>query len=816
MKHLFLFFFFITAIISAQVKELTGKVINQSGEPLFQANVFLVNTSIGVTTNAEGKFILKAEFDTGDVIAISYVGYESIRYNVDDLNFNKQNIFILKEAPFTSQTVLVQGSIGKAGVTPTAFAKIGRKEIAESYVHQDVPEYLSYLPSTTFYSEGGNGIGYNYLSIRGFDQRRIAISVNGIPQNDPEDNNVYWVDMPDLLSSVGVIQVQRGAGGGVIGYPAVGGAINIITSNFSDKPRFQFGANYGSYNTRKYSASFGSGLLNDKYSIYVNLSRTLSDGYRDLSWADFSSYYVSAVRYDEKVTTQLNFYGGPISDGLVYTGLPKQVIKDRELRKLNYSWWDWDNNNNTFQPWSVKRKTTEIENFSQPHYELLNEVKFNDNVTFNSALFLVIGNGFFDYDGSWSVYYDDYFRLKENGYDTTKIPTNALIRATVENKQWGWIPRLSIKHNNGNLIVGGEFRIHRSNHYGNINYAENLPDGLPADYEYYYYNGAKDIINIFAHEQYKISDNVNTLAELQLAYHKYRIYNEKYVGTDFSVTGLYLNPRFGINYQFNRDLNTYFSFAMVTREPRLKNYYDAAESSAGKTPQFELTSNGAYNFDKPLVNPETMKSFEVGTNYNTRKLNISANVFYMMFTDEIVKSGQLDRFGQPVTGNMEKTLHAGIELTAAYKINRYLDFTANATYSKNTIAEGLYYKGNGIVVNLEGNRINGFPDIVANGILRFNYKGFFTQMWLKYVGDFYTDNFGDIIGITDYDNVVDAYFVTNILASYTFNAAPVFEKIKIFLQVNNIFDNLYAAYGSGKEFFPAAERNFTAGIKVGL
>ena len=83
---------------------------------------------------------------------------------------------------------------------------------------------MSELPSTTFYSESGNGIGYNYLSIRGFDQRRITVSVNGIPQNDPEDHNVYWLDFPDLLANTELIQVQRGAGSGVFGYPAIGGS----------------------------------------------------------------------------------------------------------------------------------------------------------------------------------------------------------------------------------------------------------------------------------------------------------------------------------------------------------------------------------------------------------------------------------------------------------------------------------------------------------------------------------------------------------------------------------------------------------------
>ena len=157
-----------------------------------------------------------------------------------------------------------------------------------------------------------------------------------------------------------MIQVQRGAGSGVIGYPAIGGSINILTSNFSEKPIFELGGNFGSYNTQKYSASFASGLIDEKYSVYVKLSKTLSDGYRDLSWTDLNSYYVSAVRYDESVTTQLNFYGGPILDGLVYIGLPKFTIKDRKLRRENYSYWEASEYEYTYK---LKRKKTEIENF---------------------------------------------------------------------------------------------------------------------------------------------------------------------------------------------------------------------------------------------------------------------------------------------------------------------------------------------------------------------------------------------------------------------------------------------------------------------
>jgi len=446
MKYLIILFFILNRFLFAQ-NSISGKVTeSETNKPLPKANVVLEGEgSRGTSTDDEGIFLLD-NISQGDVILISYVGYNSERHIIVKEDFKSTLRVELTSKIIPAQTVLIKASLGEEGITPVTFEKIKRKEIEENYTVQDIPQFLSYLPSTTFYSEGGNGIGYNYLSIRGFDQRRITVSINGIPQNDPEDHNVYWLDFPDILASTELIQVQRGAGSGVLGYPAIGGSINIITSVFSNKPKAEVSASIGSYNTRKYTAVFSSGLIEEKYSVYAKLGQILSSGYRNNSWVRFNSYHISALRYDDNLTTQVNFFGGPIEDGLAYTGLPKFTIKDRELRRANYS--DWGAEGDTYT-YIVSRRPVEIENFSQPHYELLNELQLNDNLTLNSALFLVIGKGFFDYDAYWHIYYDDYFRLSEGGYDTSFIPSNPFIRAQVENTQYGWIPRISLKHNNG-------------------------------------------------------------------------------------------------------------------------------------------------------------------------------------------------------------------------------------------------------------------------------------------------------------------------------------------------------------------------------
>lgn len=820
MKISIILFLLFSFSIFSQDKELSGIILDsETLVPLSNANIYLNQSKFGTTSDRYGRFSLK-KFSDSDTLIISYLGYK--QFLIPVAQFISEQIFCLERIILPSQTVLVEASIGRKGITPLTFEKIKREDIQKDYVVQDIPQYLAQLPSTTFYSENGNGIGYNYLSIRGFDQRRISVSINGIPQNDPEDHNVYWLDFPDLLASTELVQVQRGSGSGVIGYPAIGGSINIITSPFSDKAKFNLSSAYGSYHTRKYSASFSSGLIDNKYSFYTKLSQILSSGYRNLSWVKFNAYHLSAVRFDDKLTSQINFYGGPISDGLAYTGIAKFAIKDKNLRKANYSYWEADENGYTY---SLNRRPEEIENFSQPHFELLNELKINENLKFNSSIFLVIGEGFFDYDGSWSVYYDDYFRLKANGFDTNYIPTNAIIRAQVENRQYGWIPRFNFTHEKGELIFGGELRIHRSNHWGSINYAENLPPNITKDYRYYYYNGAKDIASVYLHESYQLNNQINILGEVQLAYHKYRLYNERYVGNDFSISDAFFNPKFGLNYKFSDKISSYLSVSRVTREPRLKNYYDAAESSAGENPQFELNPDGTYNFSRPLVRPETMNDFEIGFSYDHPALSFSANFYYMIFNDEIVRKGQVDRFGQPITGNVDETVHSGIELQLIFKPINELTIFSNMTYSNNEIRKGKYFITANDFLELNGNSISGFPNLLANFGIQFKYGSMFLKLTGKYVGQFYSDNFDSKLkdylnqfpGFTDYsDNVNDAYFVMDFYGSYDFKLFDALDNSKIFLQVNNIFDNLYSAYAIGKEFFPAAERNFIAGIQIGL
>ena len=817
MKQLIIALLFVSVIYGQN--NFSGKIVDEQKLPLQDVIIKIDRVEKIFYSDKLGDFILPKNFNPNWKVTFSRLGYEEVSMKLSDLI--PQKIIVMKTKVLVSQTVLIKASFGRKGETPLTFSELNKNKIRENYTYQDVPEMLSFLPSTSFYSEGGNGIGYNYLNIRGFDQRRISVAVNGIPQNDPEDHNVYWIDFPDILQDAELIQVQRGTGSGIIGYPSLGGSINIISSSFSSEPRFEFSSVFGSYNTRKLNLAAGSGLINDKYSVFVRFSKLQSDGYRNNNWVDFKSYYLSLVRFDSNLTSQINIFGAPIADGLTYTGLPKFAIKDKAERDKNYSYWEADDSGFSY---SLKRRNDEIENFYQPHFELLNDWKINEDVKFNSALFLVIGEGFFDYDGSWAD--SSYFRLtKQNGFANSGNPGNALIRAVVKNNQWGWIPKLSIEHTNGVLFIGGEFRFHKSLHFGNINFAENLPPGVTKDYKYYEYKGSKSIINFFVHEDYKLNELINLMGEVQLSYNKYKLYDEMFVGTNFSVPNFFINPRFGINLKTSDDLSFYASVSKISKEPRLKNYYDAAESSGGAVPQFAVNSSGSYDFENPLVKPETMSSLEIGMNYSTNSVSMNLNGYYMMFDDEIVNRGQLDRFGQPVTGNIDKTIHSGIELSFIYKTSDLFKFDFNSTLSRNFISKGLYYIDENNSIDLSDNKIGGFPNFMFNAILKFNYNNFMLQMSNKFVGEFYSDNFDKNLpkylslypSFTDYrDNENDSYFTSNLFLSYENELDTFINKIRFFAQVNNLWNNLYSAFAIGKEYFPAAERNYVFGMEVKL
>ncbi len=767
---------------------------------------------------------------------------------------------------YTTPSITVTTTRAVEGKNPVPFAELSRSQLENTYINRDVPELLTGLPSVVSYSQNGNDIGYSSLTMRGFDQRRISVMINGIPQNDPEDHQVYWIDFPDLASNLDNIQVQRGAGIISYGAAAIGGSINLTTTNFVNKRGVSIysGIGYQEYGSsgqdvfqptmNKLSFEVSSGLINDKYAFYGRLSKINSDGYRDRSWAYMNSYFLSGVRFDKNFTTQFNVFGGPINDGLAYTGLPKSYISDLNLRRKNPSFWVYGPSGDTVSEF-YDRRPQEVEEFSQPHFELLNDWFINDNLTFKSSAFYYTGKGYFDYDGSWAD--TTMLRLTaENGYPNAQNPANTIIRAWVSNKQGGWIPRLIWKHGENKqheLTAGAEVRIHRSEHWGQIHYAENLPLGFNPDYNFYFNNGERDIFSVFGRERLQLNKKLNLSLETQVVRHSYRISNEmagnvslvyndingnKAGGggkTLFDVNYLFVNPRIGAIYKPADNMNIYGLAAYTSREPRMRNLYAADDAFFGAKPLFRgqiIDGSEYYDFNNPIVKPERMLDYELGFTWRTQKYYLNANLYWMEYRDELVKSGQVDIFGNPVDGNADQTRHYGIELSAAADIISgsagKLNISANATFSSNKIIKYNFITSDNKIVSLDGNAIAGFPDEMANVNINYFFGNLFASLTGRFVGSMRTDNFGDLIKtnqdlITNMrndfnsgyynDNILDAYYVFDLNLSYTFKDVVMMQGIRLQAQVRNLLNRLYAAGAEGKDFFPAAERSFFFGAE---
>ncbi len=720
--------------------------------------------------------------------------------------------------------VLITGTTAKERETPVTFTDLRKGTIEQRYSMQDVPVLLAELPSMISYSDGGNGIGYNFIFLRGFDQRRLSIMVNGIPQNDPEDHNVYWIDFPDLLASSSTVQVQRGAGSAFYGPPAIGGSVNIITNPFTQKPHARFEAMFGfqeykdssqslPMTMKKLSASFNSGLIDNTYMFYGRLGKIQSNGYRIQSAFEAGSYFLGALRFDEHMTTRIHLFGGPLSDQLVYNGLPKSVNNNPKLRRQNLTGF-FDDASGSFI-WTGARRPQEKEQFNQPHYEILNEWKISGTEKFHNTLFFYDSHGHFDYDGSWA----DAGTLRVDslhGFVPTPVISNAMIRAGVDLVQWGWLPRYEWEHERGELIIGGEYRYHKGSHWAKVLFAEGLPSKYDPDYRFYQYDGIKRMATLYVTENFKLQENITLMANVQFAYNEYQIRNEKFLNYSFSVPYYFVNPRLGLNYNFTEEWNTYISFGYTSREPRLRNLYAAEDAYFGAIPAFEAVIVGGvprYNFEKPIAQPEHLLNLELGAGYRTGTVELNGNIYLMEFTDELIKSGQVDIFGNPVYGNAPSTRHAGVEIDGTIRPLENFIVSGNASFSTNYIVKfsnvdsvsgGITYK-----TKLDNNPIAGFPDVTANLRLTYQQDGLSASMVAKYVGSFHTDNFKNSA------NYNDAYSVLNFESLYSL---PKIGDAEISLrgEIRNVLNELYMQNGEGNAFFPAAERNYLVGVTVQL
>ena len=207
--------------------------------------------------------------------------------------------------------------------TPVAFDNIDEQTIQKNSYGTDLPSVLALTPSMIATNETGIGIGGTSIRLRGTDATRLNVTINGVSMNNPDSHSMYWYDTPDLISAVGTIQVQRGAGVSTNGTGAFGGAVSMTTDALSTNFRGEASLSYGSYNTQKQAVAISSGLLGGHWAIDARLTHIGSDGYIDRGATDLKSYLFQAGYYKGNTMLKLLSFGGKAKTYLTYNGISK-------------------------------------------------------------------------------------------------------------------------------------------------------------------------------------------------------------------------------------------------------------------------------------------------------------------------------------------------------------------------------------------------------------------------------------------------------------------------------------------------------------
>lgn len=824
--------------------EISGVVTDaETGEPIAGATVKVKGENIGDVTDSRGDFRVSGYAAEEPTLVASVIGY-NVAYKTVESGTTRVR-FSLEPKLLRGQDVIVTATRGAKGETPVAFSNVSSADLQEKYYAQDIPMLLTDTPNLFAYSEAGNGIGYSYLKIRGFDQKRIAVLLNGVPLNDAVSGEVFWIDLPDFAESVEDIQIQRGVGNSLYGAAALGGSVNLITSDYSIIPELNFKSGYGSFNTKKYLLSGNSGLINDNYVFYGRFSRIETDGYRDLSWSKMWGYFVGAARYDEKSTLKVNFYGGPEESHLAYKGITaEQLETDRKYNELQYK--------------------DEVDHFQQPHYELLHDYRFSDQISLSNTLYYFQGNGYYDqfrsgrdlaeynvgvwFDpGSWTTYaFNDssfpaeYYSLRDSlgnplpdgtgSYPLDVTETDLIRRRVVNERDWGWIPRLTYEMYKTKIIVGGEMRIHTGHHFGEVLWASIYPLDMEPNLRYYDYMGDRQSYTVFGHLEYDITDNLLSIADLQYQYYRYKLYDDRRFNVSFKRDYDFIAPRFGLNYRFNDNTSVFANVSTASRQPAFKDIYDPTDwwNSVVFYPDRFSGTASAYDYVGFELNEEKLLDFELGANHrfdiNENRFDLGLNLYRMQITDEIVPyAGQIDDNGYPITGNAEKTIHQGVEFSAKFKSDMGLSVSGNVSINDDKFDDFTEYVRDWsawpdtlIVYDRSGNRIGGFPAMLASYGISYKYDIATAGLFGRFVGEQYLDN------SEDDTRKLNSYHVLDFIASANVGRYLGYKTINLSLRVNNLLDEEYEAAGyievddDQPRYIVGAERNFFLSLEIGI
>lgn len=743
-----------------------GRVIDENSEPVIGANVYIRGLKLGAATNDKGTFEIK-NIPIGEYeVVVTHVGYNTATQNLSVPEGVEKRIAFFQITPNTAtldQLIVRATRVGEK--EPFTYTNVNQETIKKSNLGQDVPFLLRWTPSTVVTSDAGTGYGYTGIRIRGSDPSRINVTINGIPLNDSESQGVFWVNLPDFISSTEDVQIQRGVGTSTNGGSAFGASLNMSTSKVHPEAYGSVSASAGSFNTFKGNVQFGSGLLGKKFTLDGRVSKINSDGYVDRGSADLVSYYLSGAYVGEKSLLRLNVFSGHEVTYQAWNGLPAQYIDDEDLRTFNSA-----GTEKADEP-----HDNEVDDYKQTHYQALFSHQINPNWNLNLAGHYTKGAGFFEqYKGG-----EDLVDYNIPNGDT--VVSDLIRRRWLDNDFFGTTYALAYTSTNRKLsaTIGGAWNKYLGGHFGETIWTAAFGD-ISSPPRYYDNDATKTDFNIYTKVNYAFTGELNGYLDLQ-----YRTINYEFLGFDNDGTNVtqsdkldFFNPKLGIFYQPNDRFNMYLSSAIAQREPNRSDY---TESSPDSRPKSELLLNT-----------------EFGIRQSWTKAALNVNLYHMFYKDQLVLTGKINDVGEFTRINVDNSYRAGIEIVGGFDIYKGLSMTGNATFSQNKIASFTEFVDNWDTwgqeaIEHENTDLSFSPNVITGLDLTYDvFKGqesnhnFSVSLLGKYVGEQFIDN-------TSNENTkLDAYFFSDLRLNYSTQVA-FFEEVAVTFMVRNLLDSRFSS-----------------------
>jgi len=646
--------------------------------------------------------------------------------------------------------------------TPVTFSNVDKKEVQNRNLGQDIPILLNFMPSVVTTSDAGNGVGYTGIRVRGSDATRVNVTINGIPYNDAEASGTFFVDLPDFASSVESIQLQRGVGTSTNGAGAFGASLNLLTDSYSKQSSAEISNSVGSFSTRKSTVKFSTGLLNDHFELAGRLSDINSQGYIDRASSDLKSYFVQGTYVGKSSIIKAIVFGGTEKTYQAWNGIDAAMLaKDRTF---NYSGIFTDELGNT------RFYTNETDNYQQDHFQLHWNEKINGHWNTNIAVHYTKGKGYYEnYKEDDS--FEDYGLLPVSGVSSTDL----IRQKWLDNDFYGTTFSVNYKNAKWDLIIGGSWNKYEGKHYGKVIWARYASTSELGDH-YYDDFGVKKDGTIFTKVNYQLTQKLSLYADFQ-----YRNVNYEANGVQVEKVNDsfgFFNPKAGLNYSVNLKNNVYFSYAKANREPNRTDY-----------------ENGN-------PKPETLDDFELGWRHKSSKFLWTTNMYYMLYKNQLLLTGEVDDVGNPIRANTDKSYRLGAEIEAFYQLTTKLSVQINITKSLNVINNGSMKK-----------QIAYSPSIIGSSILCYEPFQNFKLIWLqKHVGKQYLDNSESTV------SRLPSYTVNDFNVVYELKSKSIFKSISFSGLVNNFVDKRYISngymYGIDPYYFPQAGINFLLGMTL--